>query len=329
MPTSPNQRKKLLYLMKILLEKTDEEHPLTVKELIGELSAYDIGAEKKSIYSDIEQLREFGIDIETVPKSKAHAHYVASRLFELPELKILIDAVQTSRLITQKKSKVLINKLTSLASAAQAKQLNRQVFLTDQPKAFNEDVYYIIDAIHTAINEKKKLRFKYFDYDIRKNRVYRRNGEVYIQTPLALCWNEDNYYLIAHSEKYDALAHYRVDRMSGTEVMKEAGAEIAKERFNAAVHARQVFGMYSGKIVRAHLAFAKSLVNTVLDRFGKDTMLFPWDDDRFAIQVDVANNPVLLAWLFQFGDDAEILAPAELIESMRDMVKKQSKKYDK
>jgi predicted DNA-binding transcriptional regulator YafY len=326
MPTSPNQRLKLPYLMKILLEKTDEQHPMTVAELIAELAAYDVGAERKSIYSDLELLRRFGVDIEA-QRGKTTSYYVASREFELPELKLLVDAAQSCRFITSKRSEELIGKLASLTSAAQAKELRRQVFVVGRAKSDNATVYYSIDRIHHAINENRKITFKYFDYGIDKRRKYRKNGEAYAVTPVTLCWNDDCYYLIAYGAKHDGLAHYRVDRMSEVNVSDEKGDAFDRKRFDAAEHVKRVFGMYSGEIVRATLAFDESLVNVVLDHFGKDARLYGIGNGRFEVNADVSVSSVFLAWMFQFGGHAEIKAPDSLIETMRELLKAKLGKY--
>ncbi|MDR1439322.1 MAG: WYL domain-containing protein [Clostridiales bacterium] len=326
MPTSPNQRMKLLYLMKIMLEKTDGQNPLTAAELIAELAAYDVGAERKSVYSDLELLRQFGIDIET-QRGKTTGYYVASRRFELPELKLLVDATQSCRFITERRSEELIGKLASLTSAAQAGQLRRQVFVADRAKSANEAVYYSIDQIHYAINENRKITFKYFDYGINKRRVYRKGGELYAATPVALCWNNDCYYLIAHSAMHGGLAHYRVDRMGEVNVSEEKGGEFDRKRFNAAEHAKRVFGMYSGELVRATLAFDGSLANVVLDHFGKGARLHGIGDGWFEMGADVSVSPVFLAWMFQFGERAEIKAPASLIAAMRELLRANAEKY--
>ena len=202
MPSSPNQRTKLLYLKKILLEKTDEQNPITMTEIISELAVYDIHAERKSIYNDLEILRQFGLDIETV-KGKVRGYYIENRQFELPELKLLVDAVQSSRFITEKKSEGLISKLSSLTSQAHADDLKRHIFVTGRPKSINEQSYYSVDAIHSAINSGKKIMFKYFDYDVHKNRVFRKDGSVYQVTPVTLCWDSDKYYLVAYNIEYN------------------------------------------------------------------------------------------------------------------------------
>ena len=326
MPMSPNQRSKLLYLMKIMLDKTDEQNPLTIGEIIAELGAYGISAERKSIYTDFELLRQYGLNIEA-QRSKTTSYYIAHRQFELPELKLLVDAVQSSHFITEKKSEELISKLSSLTSAAQAKQLQRQVYVAGRAKTMNETVYYSIDQIHAAVNEGAKIAFKYFDYGTDKRRIYRKNGEVYITSPVTLCWSNDSYYLIAYSAKHDGLTHYRVDRMSDVSVLDEAADAFEREKFNIAEHIRRVFGMYSGELLRATLLFDNSLVNVVLDHFGKEVRLLPKEDGRFEVKTDVSVSPVFLAWMFQFGKRAEIKAPISLKEAMRELICENMKIY--
>ena len=322
-----NQRMKLLYLMKILLDKTDEQNPITMKKIISELAAYGIQAERKSIYSDLELLNVYGLDIETI-RSKSTAYYIAERQFELPELKLLVDAVQSSRFITRKKSAELIRKLSSLTSSEQAKLLRRQVYVAGRAKSINETVYYSIDQIHYAVSENRKISFKYFDYDIGKNRIYRKKGELYITTPVTLCWNDDNYYLIAYNAKYESLTHYRVDRMSDVNVRDETGDLFDKSKFDVAEHAKRVFGMYEGETVRARLSFSNSLVNVVLDHFGKDVRMISSDDGWFDIYVDVSISPVFLAWMFTFGDNAKIKAPENLVSSMKAVLEKNNGNYE-
>lgn len=325
MPSSPNQKMKLLYLMKILLERTDTDNTLTMQEIIIALADYDIQAERKSLYTDMELLRQFGLSIES-RKSRTVGYYIDARDFELPELKLLVDAVQSSRFITAKKSEELIKKLSSLTSIHQSKQLKRQVYVADRPKTANESIYYNIDAIHTAINDQKKISFRYFDYDISKRRVYRKNGEPYCQTPVALCWSDDNYYFICYSSKYDAFTHYRVDRMYDVTVCEEDTDKFDRKRFNIAEHAKQTFGMFSGELVKATLRFDQSLVNVILDRFGKDISLYR-KDGCFEISVDVSTSPVFLGWIFQFGSKAKIISPDTLQQAMKAMIEENRKIY--
>lgn len=326
MSSSPNQKMKLLYLMKILLEQTDDNHMLTMAELIAALQQYNIDAERKSLYSDLELLRQFGLNIETC-KTKSVKYYVCERQFELPELKLLVDAVQSSRFITAKKSNGLIRKLSNLASVHQAKELKRQVVMAERPKPLNESIYYNIDAIHAAINGHKKISFKYFDYSADKKRVYRKSGETYCHTPIVLCWSEDKYYLICYSLKYDGFTHYRVDRMNDVKMCDEKADNIDSHCFNVSEHIKQVFGMYSGELVNARLRFDNSLVNTVLDKFGMELSLHK-AEDWFEFTAPVSNSPVFLSWIFQFGSKAEILEPNSLRASMASLIKENAEKYE-
>ena len=326
MPMSPNQRAKLLYLAKTLLDKTDEQNPMTIGEIITELAAYDIKAERKSLYSDFELLRQFGLNIE-IQRDTTTRYYIDIRQFELPELKLLVDAVQSSRFITEKKSSELIAKLSSLTSTAQAKQLNRQVYVAGRAKTMNETVYYSIDQVHSAVNESKQIAFRYFDYSADKKRVYRKDGEVYKTTPVTLCWSDDSYYLIAYSVKHDGLTHYRIDRMSDVSTLLDAADSFDRERFNVTEHIKRVFGMYSGELIRATLTFDNSLVNVVMDHFGKDVRLTAGKKGWFEVRVEVSVSPVFLAWMFQFGDRAEIKEPENLIAAMRELIEANARKY--
>jgi len=329
MPRYSTQKLKPLYLARILLEHTDENNVMSTTDLVNALKAYDIPVERKSIYDDIDALRHYGLDIE-LKRGKNSGYYIASRDFELPELKLLVDAVQSSNLITGKKSSILIKKLSKLTSEAQSKQLNRQVHIQGRPKALNETVYYTIDSIHDAINNGKKISFNYFNYSITKKRVYKRPGKSYIRTPVAMCWNEDNYYLITFAPQFiNPYATYRVDRMTEVVVLDEKADKCNKKEFSLTEYIKQNFGMFTGEIVKAKIAFNESLVNVVLDQFGSDTHLMPYDENNFIINANVSATSVFFGWMFQFGNMAEILEPESLRESMRNMLKTGSKIYRK
>ena len=317
MPRSSNQKLKPLYLARILLERTDENNVLTAQELADALKTYGIESGRKAIYDDIEALQQYGIDIEN-RKGKDGGYYVLSRDFELPELKLLVDAVQSSRFISVKKSEELIGKLSKLASISQAKELKRQVYVTGRAKTSNAVVFYSIDSLHTAINEGKKISFKYFDYSVNKRRDYRKNGEPYIRTPVALCWSDDNYYMIAcrPGDDSDPFAQFRVDRMSDVTVLDEPADDFNRAGFNVAEYAKKMFGMYSGKSITATLSLDKSLVGLVLDHFGNDIRMTSLDKTRFTVSVDVSESHVFLAWVIQFGKRAEILSPDSLRVAM-------------
>ena len=328
MPKFPNQRTKLLYLRKILHDKTDEQNPMSMPEIIAELATYDIHAERKSIYNDMEILRQYGLDIE-IQRGKIPRYFVANRKFELPELKLLVDAVQSSRFITEKKSEELIAKLSSLTSQSQAADLKRQIFVAGRPKAFNEQAFYSVDAIHSAVNAGKKVTFRYFDYDVQKNRVFRKDGATYEVTPVTLCWDSDKYYLVAFNAEHNELRNYRVDRMSDVEVSEAKGSDFDKSKFSVAEHIKGMFGMFGGEVVRAKLAFDNSFVNVVLDYFGKDTTLTPKDNETFEVTVDVTVSPVFLGWIFQFGGKARILSPDSLVDAMSKNIAANSAAYNK
>jgi len=347
MPRSSNQKMKPLYLAQILKEHTDENNLMNAQDIISALAAYDVPADRKSIYDDIDALRQFGLDVELI-RGKNGGYYVASRDFELPELKLLVDAVQSSKLITGRKSSNLIKKLSRLTSREQAKELNRQVHIQGRAKTLNETVYYAIDAIHEAINKNKKISFRYFRYDTSKKRVYAKEDRRYVRTPVAMCWNEDNYYLVTYSSNYEKpFGTFRVDRMTDVEILVEKADKIDKTAFNISDYIKQNFGMFTGEAIKAKLAFSENLVNVVLDQFGPDTHLIKLDDDkaseskapgkasegktsegkRFAINVMVSSTPVFLGWMFQFAGQAEILEPQSLRNAMREMLKTAGKMY--
>ena len=314
MPKSTNQKLKILYLMDMLLYDTDEEKGLTMAGILARLEAAGIQAERKSIYDDIDSLRTYGLDILT-KREKTVEYYVGSREFELPELKLLVDAVQSSKFITERKSMELIHKLSSLTSRRQARSLQRHVFVTNRIKAQNESIYYNVDALHTAILEKRKVSFKYFDYDAEKKRVFRKGEGVYTADPLGLSWNDENYYLITYSDKYDAYVHYRVDRMSGISVLDEpsdSGAKIAD--FDIVEYCKRVFNMFGGDDVRVELSVDNSLINPMIDRFGKDVILYPKTDSEVRVIANATRSGTFFAWLTQFGSKVRIDAPDDLRE---------------
>ena len=314
MTKSAGQKLKILYLMKILLAETDENHSLSVNDLISRLAGYGVGAERKTIYDDIEALRQFGMDI-VAEQSKSYGYYVASRDFELPELKLLADAVQSSKFITEKKTRELIRKLQGLASVNHAKTIQRQVYIQNRVKNMNESIYYSVDALHEAIADDKKISFRYFDYNIHKERVFRRGGQPYVVSPVVLSWNDEHYYLIARSADREGLSHYRVDRMYGVRILDETRE--AADRFDLAEYAKKVFGMYGGEELDVRLRVHNSMVGAVIDRFGKDVTMVADGETHFTVRVRVALSPVFFGWLFQFGALCQVLSPQSLIDELR------------
>ncbi len=323
MAKSSNQKLKILYLMKILLEKTDEENSITLNQMIAELERYGIAAERKSIYDDIEALRRYGIDIAT-RKTKTTDYFVANRLFELPELKLLVDIVQSSKFITHKKSNDLIKKIESLTSIHQAKKLQRQVYVANRVKTMNELIYCNVDTLHTAISENCQISFKYFEYNIEKKKQFRYSGQAYIVSPYALSWVDENYYLISHYPKNPDLTHFRVDRMTEIKLLKEPRRDlseiIGEKSLDIAEYSKKVFNMFGGEEETVKLQFDNSLVNVVIDRFGKDVSLEKADENHFNVRINVAVSATFLAWVFQFGNKVKILSPDGVIEKYREML---------
>lgn len=321
-----HQKLKMLYLMKILLERTDEQHSITVPEMIGELAKLGISAERRSIYDDIEYLKLFGLDICT-RKSKTTDYFVASREFELPELKLLVDSVQSSKFITRKKSLELISKIEKLTSKECAKQLHRQVFVTNRVKTLNERIYYNVDRIHDAIAADKQIKFRYFDLDVDKKQVFRKNGEWYRESPVSLTWDDENYYLITYKEKYDHYIHYRVDKMDSIELTDEVRV-LSDKPFDLSVYAKTMFQMFGGEEVSVSMKFENELVGVIYDRFGIDVPIIKADEHHFICNVKIAVSPHFLSWIISFGSRAEIISPDTVIEQLYSLLRETSKVYE-
>ena len=264
MPKSPNQKQKLLVLRELLLRHSDEEHPISIKQMIDELERHGIKAERKSLYDDMETLRAFGLDVLS-RKGSSPGWFIGERDFELAELKLLVDAVQSSKFVTKKKSDALIRKLEGLASVHQAKALQRQVYVSGRVKTINESIYYNVDKLHAAVGERRSVRFRYFDYDSRKEKVFRREGRHYAVTPYGLVWDNENYYLVgADAEKGD-VRHYRVDKMHGIEL----GDKMPGAGFDMARYAQKHFGMFSGVTADVKLRVRDALAGRKAERKNK------------------------------------------------------------
>lgn len=327
MAKSGMQKMKILLIMKELLEKTDEDHPISTRELLIMLNKNGISAERKSIYDDIEILRTFGIDIESRREVPA-GYYIASRNFELPELKLLVDAVQCARFITRKKSVELIKKLESLASKNEAEQLHRQVFVMNRIKTMNENIYYSVDKIHTAILQNAKVRFQYYEWTISKEVHLRKNGKFYEISPWALTWDDENYYMVGYDNEEKKIKHYRVDKMMNLELMKvpREGKELFI-RFDLASYSKKVFGMFGGKEENVRLICRNELVGVMIDRFGIDVPLYPADKGFFTITVRVNVSQQFFGWLFALGNGVKIVGPAEVVEQFREQMSAVSGNY--
>ncbi len=323
-----SQKLKLLYLMKILLQKTDETHGITMPEIISELNAYGISAERKGLYNDMECLRTYGMEIAGYQEERAYYYKVVGRQFELAELKLLVDSVQSAKFITTKKSRELIEKITGLASKYEATQLNRQVYMAERIKTKNEGIYYNVDAIYNAIAENVKITFQYFQWNIKKQMELRHDGALYQVSPWALSWDDDNYYLIAYDEKEEKIKHFRVDKMLHIEMTEEKreGRWVFKE-FDIAVYARKMFGMFDGEEEMVKILCHNSLAGVMIDRFGKDISLIPVDEEHFSVTVRVAVSRQFLSWVMALGEGAKIIGPDVVVEQVKTEVERLVKQY--
>ncbi len=323
-----NQKLKIIYLMKILLEKTDEEHSITMQEIKESLEAYGIGAERKSLYSDIESLRQYGMDIIGRQMDRTYYYSVGNRQFELAELKLLVDSVQAAKFITAKKSNELIKKIESMASKYEASKLHRQVYVAERVKTMNESIYYNVDMIHAAIGANSKITFQYFQWNVDKKMELRRGGSLYEVSPWALSWSDENYYLIAFDSLEDKIKHFRVDKMLHIEMegSKREGKKCFDE-FDMAIYTRKMFGMFGGEEQMVKIECENALAGVMIDRFGKDVAIMKKDGEHFAVIVKVAVSRQFLSWVIALGEGAKIVGPESVVEQMKKEVDRLTKQY--
>ena len=324
-----NQKQKMLYLVKIFLEETDDNHYIPMPEIIQKLEAYGVNADRKTIYRDIDELKRFGLDILTSQDGRNYYYYIGSRDFELPELKLLVDAVQSSKFISEHKSRELIGKIEALASKHDASQLHRQVWIAGRVKTMNESIYYNVDKIHLAINSDKQIRFKYYDWDLNKEMQPRYDGMWYQLSPWVLMWDDEMYYLVVYDAKHDKVTHYRVDKMKQIEVLDEPReGKAAFEGFNLANYTKSLFGMYSGEETKVTLEAENYMVGVLIDRFGKDIIIIPVDEDHFQTVVTVAVSTHFLGWIISLGGAVRIVGPDAVAEQMKDLLEMVSEQYE-
>lgn len=329
MAKGENQKFKLYYLAKIMLEKTDETHYITVPQMIEYLEGYGVKAERKSIYTDLEDLEKIGIEVAGERDGRSYHYHVVSHQFEMPELKLLVDAIQSSKFITAKKSDQLIKKLEGFVSEYEAKQLQRQVYVSGRIKTMNESIYYNVDAIHNAISDNKKIRFQYFQWNEKKEEVLRHQGAFYEISPWGLSWDNENYYLIGYDGEAEKIKHYRVDKMrriSMTELPRD-GRE-AVSTLDMATYTRKSFGMFGGEPVTVKLLVAHELAGVIIDRFGKDIMMIPEDDRHVIVNVDVQISHQFISWVFALGDGVKIIGPASVVEETKQFIRELRSQYD-
>lgn len=309
MPKSFNQKLKILYLMKALEEKTDREHPISVAEIIQYLDGYGISVERKAVYDDIETLRFFGMKIGNRRGRKA-GYYLEERKFAIPELKILMDAVQSSRFLTREQSRELLHKLETLTSISEAKKLQNQTYTVPGVKSSNGEIYKNIEGIYDAIAENRQITFQYYEWDLSKNLKKKRGGERYRVSPWKLIWNNENYYLLGLDEKGEIVKHYRVDKIKhiNIEQYKRNGENIFKD-FDMEKFTAGTFGMFGGKVTSVRMEFENRLAGVVLDRFGQDVMLISCDAEHFSLQTQISVSPKFFGWLAGLGSGAVVVSP--------------------
>lgn len=330
MAKGKNQKLKLLYLLKILMEETDESHGLTRQELLDRLASHGVNADRKTLYTDFEELRTFGIDVLSERHGNDWFYYIGSREFELAELKLLVDTVQSAKFITERKSQALIKKLESLVSRHEAGQLHRQVLISGRIKTMNESVYYNVDKIHAAISSDSRIQFQYFQWNVWKEMVLRHDGASYHVSPWALVWDNENYYMVGYDSASQKLRHYRVDKMLNIspDGQKREGQEQMKH-FDISRYSRQLFGMFGGEETNVSLEAKHYMAGILIDRFGKDIPMIPKADGTFTAHVNVAVSPQFLGWIISLGSDIRITGPKSVVQMMQEEAKRLLKQYEK
>ena len=322
-----NQKLKMLYLAKIFMEETDDAHGLTLPEITQRLNGFDVNADRKTLYQEFEELRRFGLDILTDQRGHNTYYHLGCRDFELPELKLLVDAVQSSRFITDRKSHELIGKLEGLVSVHQARQLHRQVLIAGRIKTMNERIYYNVDILHEAINADAQIRFHYFQWNLNTQPVLRHGGAWYEVSPWGLTWEDENYYLVAYDAADDVIKHYRVDKMLDIAPLDKARQ--GGERFHGDItrYTNSLFGMFAGEESAVTLEAENDMVGILIDRFGQDIPIAKVDDAHFETRVTVTVSPQFFGWVMALGDGVRITAPTPVVRKMREAARRLSQTY--
>ncbi len=314
-----NQKLKMLYLAKIFAEETDDEHGLTMPQIIEKLAACGVNANRKTLYLDFDELREFGLDVIAEKDGREWRYHLGARDFELPELKLLVDSVQSAKFITDKKSKELIKKLEGLVSKYEGKKLQRQVFISGRIKAMNESIYYNVDKLHEAIGADSQIRFQYYQWNVRKEMELRKDGAWYVVSPWGLMWDDENYYLVGFDPKDSQIKHYRVDKMLRITVTGERREGKAQfQAFDLPHYTKSLFGMFGGEETRVTIEAENSMAGILIDRFGKDIFIVPVGQDHFQTIVNVAVSNQFLGWIMALGEGVRIVGPASVVERMRE-----------
>ena len=323
-----NQKLKILYLAQILLENTDEDHDITLQEIIDKLSANNVTAERKSLYDDIAQLDDFGIKIKKTQYGKTFHYQVVNRSFEIAELKLLADSVASAKFITEKKSNELIKKIEHLASKHEASKLQRQVYVAGRVKSMNNDIMENVDAIHNAISQNLMISFQYFQWNIKKQPELRRGGDRYVISPWGLSWDDENYYLVGYDSEADKIKHYRVDKMLHIKIEKtrREGRYKFKE-IDMAAYAKKMFNMFDGEEQDVEILCTNNLAGVMIDRFGKDVSMYKVDEEHFKVRAKVAASSHFIHWVMALGAGAQIIGPESLVEEVKAEIRRLAEQY--
>ena len=328
MPKGTNQKFKLYRLAQIMLERTDDDHFITMPEIKEALEAYEITADRKSIYNDLKDLEQLGIEVEGEPVGNRYHYHVVSREFELPELKLLVDAIQSSKFITERKSNALIKKIEKLVSKYDAQKLQRQVYVSGRIKTMNESIYYNVDAIHNAITENKKIKFQYFQWNVKKEMELRHDGAFYHISPWGLSWDHENYYLVGYDSAEEKIKYYRVDKMIKVQMLlEEREGKDHFKKLDMAEYTRKSFSMFGGKEQQVKLLVDNELAGVIIDRFGKDVIMIPTGDKQFTVNVSVQVSSHFLGWIMSLGPGIKLIGPDDVVEQMRKEIERLSKQY--
>lgn len=334
MPKTEDYKLRILYLLEYLMRNSDESHPKSVSDILGYFSSIGISVNRKTVYDDVNVLQSYGYDIEIV-KGHFGGYYIASRIFELSEIKMLVDAVTSAKFITNKKSSQIIGKLSSLVSVYDEKELERNVYVTDRSKVSSESVFYSIDTIHNAISNNKCVTFKYYqwhlNYSVNNNITLteKHNNHIYCVSPYELVWDDEQYYLVAYDNDEGILKHFRIDKMKDTSI-SDVGIErdVLLKKPDVKSYSKKVFGMFGGNEERVTLRFDSSLIGAVADRFGSDSFISKCNDSCFDITVNVSVSPQFFAYITAFADKATIISPETVVEKYKEHLNKTLNQYN-
>lgn len=323
MAKGSNTKFKMIYLAKIMVEQTDETHFLTMPEIIQALEAYEVSAERKSLYEDLKELERMGLEVESVKQGKMTYYHVVGRMFELAEVKLLVDTIQASKFISANRSRQLIEKLEGFVSQHEAKSLQRQVYVQGRIKSMNGSIYNNVDALHRAIAENRQVSFQYYSWNVDKEPEYRHGGKAYVMSPWGLCNDSENYYLIAYDEAADKKKHFRVDKMKNIVVLETPRVgEALIQTTDMAVYNRKSFSMFSGDETTVVLHFHRNMANVMIDRFGKEIPIYEADESEWyktRVNVEVSNQ--FFGWVFSLGNQVKIAGPDRVVEQARDVLR--------